>query len=70
MYLIIDRFEGNYAICEDEQKNMISIGKENIPKEAKEGDVLFVYDEKIIIDKEETKKRKEEIEKIADDLWE
>ncbi|WP_053955463.1 DUF3006 domain-containing protein [Inediibacterium massiliense] len=70
MYLVIDRFEGSYAICEDEEKNMISMEKEKLPKEAKEGDVLFVSEERIIIDYEETNKRKKEIEKIIDDLWE
>jgi hypothetical protein len=37
----IDRFEGNYAVCEDEKKVIIKIPKYKLPLECKEGDVLI-----------------------------
>ena len=66
---IIDRFEGSYAVVEiDEGRKMINIDKIRLPKGAKEGMVLQI-DESITIDIEETKRRKEKIEKLTADLW-
>ena len=69
MKVIIDRFEGHFAVCEKEDKTMIDIERSKIPAEAKEGDALLVEDNKIIIDEEETKKREERIEDLTKDLW-
>lgn len=38
--LVIDRFEGSYAICEDETKAFIKIPKYRLPLDCKEGDTL------------------------------
>ncbi len=38
---IIDRFEGNYAICETEDKSFVSIPKYKLPLDCKEGDCLI-----------------------------
>ncbi|RKD23651.1 Protein of unknown function [Caminicella sporogenes DSM 14501] len=70
MKVLIDRFEGDYAVCERENREIINIEKYKIPKEAKEGDVLIIENDRIIIDKEETEKRKKEIEALTDDIWE
>jgi len=67
--VIIDRFEGDYAVCENEDRTMANIEKSKIPSEAKEGDVLQISDDKIIIDEAETIKRKNRIEELAKDLW-
>lgn len=40
--LIIDRFEGNYAVCEEEDKSMTKIPKYKLPLECKEGDCLIL----------------------------
>lgn len=39
--LIIDRFEGNYAVCEQEDKSFVNIPKYKLPLDCKEGDCLF-----------------------------
>lgn len=70
MKVIIDRFEGNFAVCEKEDRTMMDIEKSKIPSIAKEGDVLNIFNNKITIDLEETKKRKKEIEELTKDLWE
>ena len=70
MKIIIDRFEGKFAVCEKEDGEIINIDISDIPKEAKEGDCLIKIDDKFIIDELETKKRKEEIDKLIDDLFE
>ena len=70
MKVTIDRFEGQYAICEKENLDMINIKRDKLPIEAKEGDILIIEGETIKIDNKETQKRKKRIEKLMDDLWE
>ncbi len=43
--LTIDRLEGIYAICEDENQKFFAIELSELPKGAKAGDVLSVNDE-------------------------
>lgn len=38
---IIDRFEGIYAVCEDENKDLINIPKYKLPLECKEGNYIY-----------------------------
>lgn len=70
MKVVIDRFEGNHAVCEKQNREMINIERNIIPKEAKEGDVLNIEESVITIDIEETKRRRAEIEELTKDLWE
>lgn len=70
MRVTIDRFEGQYAICEKDNKEMIHINMDNLPKEAKEGDVLIIQGDEISIDHEETEDRQERIKRLMDNLWE
>ncbi|MBV4415997.1 DUF3006 domain-containing protein [Clostridium tyrobutyricum] len=67
--VIIDRFEGPYAVCEKEDKSMMDIKRINIPRDAKEGSVLIIEQNGIFIDKEETEKRKNKTKNITKDLW-
>ena len=64
MILIIDRFEGNFAVVELENKEYVNIPKSAIPMEAKEGDIISV-----IIEQEETEKRRLEIKKRFSKLF-
>jgi hypothetical protein len=66
---IIDRFEGNYAVVELQDGKMINIDKTQLPIGIEEGMVIHIS-KSITIDIEETKKRKEAIEKLTEDLWE
>ena len=70
MRVIIDRFEGSYAVCEKEDRTMLDIKRSDVPSKAREGDVLNINNNIITIDVEETKKRRSEIEKLTEDLWE
>ncbi|GLI18780.1 hypothetical protein TSYNTROPHJE_05930 [Tepidanaerobacter syntrophicus] len=65
MKVIIDRFEGDFAVVELPDKTMVNMLKILLPSEAKEGDVIT-----ITVDKEETKSRKAHIEKLMNDVWE
>lgn len=70
MVVVIDRFEGSYAVCESDKGEIINIEKNKIPGDAVEGDVLRLYDGEITIDRNETLKRKNEVDKLLKDLWE
>ena len=62
--LIIDRFEGDFAVCETEELEFIDIPKAVLPGGAKEGDMLTIS-----LDKEETESRKEKIEGLMNSLF-
>lgn len=64
MKVIIDRFEGSYAIVEITEGVFEQIPNSLLPG-AKEGDII-----NISIEKTETQKRKEEIEKLMNQVFE
>ena len=65
---IIDRFEGNYAVVELQGGKTINIDKRQLPIGVEEGMVINIS-ESITIDNDETKRRKKEIEKLTEGLW-
>jgi hypothetical protein len=69
MRLTIDRFEGDYAVCEKEDGSMLDVKKIEIPASAKEGDVLEIVNGKLIINQEETECRRKRIEEKVDKLF-
>lgn len=61
-YYSIDRFEGKFVVCEDDNGDMIDILRENIPAHACEGDVLAVDDlGNYYVDECETQRRRDYI---------
>ena len=69
MKYIIDRFEGEYAICESRKTGeMINITVKEIPKEAKEGDTIVFANGIYSIDANETKVSREEIQDLMEKL--
>jgi len=63
MKWIIDRFEGDFAIIECNNKTY-NIEKEILPKNVKECDIL-----EININETETGKRKQNSENLMDNIW-
>ena len=61
--LIINRFEGNFAICEEKgNEKLFGIDRKELPEQAAEGTVLKISDEgEISINEEETQQRRERI---------
>jgi hypothetical protein len=60
--LIIDRFEGNYAVCEREDKSTVKVPKYKLPLECYEGDCLILdADGMYQKDKEAAKTREKSI---------
>ena len=69
MKVVIDRFEGNFAVCEKEDRTMLNINRNKLPAQSKEGDVLIVEGDTIRIDEGETAERKNSAEKLMKDVW-
>ena len=79
--MIIDRFEGIYAICEGEEDSKgkgkhkkdvryFAIEQTELPEGAKEGDILVIRDDgTLAIDEAATKARREKIKKLQNNLW-
>lgn len=71
MKFIIDRFEGEYAVCEVVGENELThIRKSDLPLEAKEGYVIFYNSSgELEVDKDMTDKRELRIKSKMDELW-
>ena len=67
--VVIDRFEGDFAVCEKEDRTMFNIKRNKLPNNAKEGDVLIIEGDIIKIGTAETVKRKKLIEELVDEIW-
>lgn len=63
MRVILDRFEGDFAVLELDVGEVVSVPKILVGN-ATEGDVI-----NISIDKEETRNRKKKIEKLMEDVF-
>ena len=69
MRVIIDRFEGDFAVCEKADRTMLNVKRTQVPPEAKEGDTLIIDGDSIIIDPATTEKRKNAVNKLFSDLF-
>jgi len=58
--MIIDRFEGEFAVVEDGEK-LLRISKTLFPETAKEGDVIIKDGETYRVDFEKTAERRQEV---------
>jgi hypothetical protein len=69
MQVIIDRFEGDFAVCEKADRKMIKILRSQLPVGAQEGDVIIIEGNNIRIDSAETAKKRKTAEDMMKDLW-
>ena len=67
--LSIDRFEGGYAVCVDDEENIVNINQSLIRENAVPGDIIEEKDGFYIILKDETKRRKRRNKKLQDELF-
>ncbi|MED3201881.1 DUF3006 domain-containing protein [Bacillus toyonensis] len=66
---IIDRFEEALAVIEINNIT-IDVPRSKLPSNVKEGDVLIIENDTYTIDKNETDKRRREIQNLMDKLFE
>ena len=69
MRVIIDRFEGDFAVCEKEDRTMLNIKRDKLPSDAKEGDALIINGDTITVDTTTTEKRKNAVNKLFSSLF-
>ena len=68
--LVIDRFEGNFAVCENRENNkIINIPIVKLPEQAKEGDVIKFKNNKYELDIEKRQEIEEEINNKLKNLF-
>ena len=67
--LVIDRFEGEYVLLEDEE-NHYEIKKSELPNNCTEGDVIVTKFGKYVIDVAQTDLRRKAILNLQRNLWE
>lgn len=68
--LVIDRIEGNIAVCENRyNKIIIEIDISKLPMGVKEGTVIRYFDGKYWIDEEEQNNIEERIQNKMNNLW-
>lgn len=67
--VIIDRFEGDIAICEKPDRSLMNIQRTRLPHGAREGDVLIIKGDRIVLDSAETARRKKSAEDMMKHLW-
>lgn len=66
----IDRFEGDFAICENRNTGeMVNIPKSDLPENVKEGSILKFENGKYILDIENTKMEQQEIKNLVNNLF-
>lgn len=63
--LIIDRFEGDFAVIEYDDMTF-DLPRKLLPKDVKEGDVLRLS---ISVDKEHTEKRRKRVNSLMNELF-
>ena len=69
--MVLDRFEGETAVCEDmETRELLEIQKGLLPEGVSPGDVLIYDGCEAIIDYAETEARHKRIKKMFEDLLE
>ncbi|MCI8360259.1 MAG: DUF3006 domain-containing protein [Clostridiales bacterium] len=68
--LIIDRLEGDIAVCEDEERRMVEIPRRLLPADAEPGSVLTPDGEGYRLDAAAEAQRRERIRRLQDSLWE
>lgn len=67
--LYIDRFEGEYAVCETADRNQQLLPIQNLPQGAKEGDCLDIDEGgSIFINVQETLQRRENVKNLLQNL--
>ena len=66
---MIDRFEGDYACLEGDDRVPFNVKRAELPAGAREGDVLRKTDSGYAIDSEETARRQNEMRDLLDSLF-
>lgn len=70
MLVVVDRIEGQFAVVEFPDRTTKDIPLEELPRNTRQGDCFEYSSGKFIPAPEETARRKAEIQKLIESLWE
>ncbi|OIN66152.1 hypothetical protein BLD48_12460 [Exiguobacterium sp. KRL4] len=70
MKMTVTEFDGEYAICETETRETIQVHRMRLPQEATIGDWLEWRGRSIRILRDETDRRRQEVDRLMDELFE
>ena len=69
-YYIVDRVEGDFAVCEFDGSTMVNISRTLLPEGTKEGSVLSKGpDGSFVLEAQEEQRRREELQKRSEELF-
>jgi hypothetical protein len=66
---VLDRFEGGFAVLEDENGELHNFPRENFPEHSREGDIFTLENGLFKLDSENTQKKHEQNRSLLDDLF-
>jgi len=66
---VVDRFEQELAVIEVDGASL-TVPRNQLPDGVQPGDAVRFEDDGIVIDEDETARRKQEIDALMDELWE
>lgn len=66
----IDRLEDNKAVLECENGDCVTLDITSLPKNVKEGDVLFFEEGSYFLNADETEQRRQKIQNLMNSLFE
>jgi len=69
MKLIVDRIEGNFAVCEKEDKTMVDIPLADLPEDLREGSILVSDNGTYTIDKAAMSDRKAKLAALRNSIF-
>jgi len=69
MVYTVDRTEGEFAVCEDEEGNFLDISLALLPG-VRPGDVINERDGKYVVDSDETARRRKRVVSLQSELFE
>lgn len=67
---IIDRLDDSKAVLECENGDIVTLDKTSLPKNVKEGDVLFFEEGSYFLNADETEQRRQKIKNLMNSLFE
>ena len=68
--VVVERLEGEFAVVEFPDRSTKDVPIDQLPADVKAGDCFWFEQDKYIPAPEETEKRKAEITKLAQSMWE
>lgn len=69
MKYTVDRIEGGYAVCEDENEKTVNFELILLPEGIKEGDIIEKTDDRFVICTDETAERRKKMFNLQNSIF-